>query len=104
MTVFIAVAIAGAGTYVIRASMLLLLGGNRVPKRVEQSLVAVAPAVVGVIVAGAFTHGGQFGDMQLSHTIAAVVAFAVVRSTRNLTHGALAGMVIIWASALGGIS
>ena len=103
MTIWIAVVLAGIGTYAARVSMLFILGSGRVSPRAEKSLAAIAPAVVGVIVAGAFF--GQGGPhVRTDHLIAAAVAFITVRTTKNLTHGALAGMTVIWISALGGLT
>ena len=104
MSLVLAVLVAAAGTYVLRISMLMLLTDGRVSARAETSLATIAPAVVGVIVAGAFLDLGDTSSIRIDHLIAAVTAFGVVRRTRNLTHGALAGMAVIWVSSLGGFS
>lgn len=104
MTIWIAVILAGIGTYAARISMLFILGSRRVPVRVEKSLAAIAPAIIGVIVAGAFFADRSASDIRPEHIAAAAVAFITVRKTKKTTHGALAGMTVIWIAALGGLT
>jgi branched-subunit amino acid transport protein len=103
MSTWIAVVVAGAGTYFLRASMLVGLSSRPMSRRLESSLTSVAPAVVAVIVALAL-RPDEGAAVRIDYLIAAVVAFIVVRRTRAITHGALAGLSCIWIAALAGLT
>lgn len=53
MRALVLFAIAGVGTYLMRASLVVALGRVALPRRVERSLRYIAPAVLAAIVAPA---------------------------------------------------
>lgn len=88
--VFFAVA---AGTYVMRASMLVGLTGRRLPAAIQSRLALAGPAAIATLVA--VSLAGSAGG-QRSELIAASAGFVVVRRTGNVTHAFLVGMPMLW--------
>ncbi len=93
----------GVGTYLLRVSMVALLGPTRtIPPRAEQALRMVAPAVLAALVATTlFRDGDGFRALGAWHGAALVAALVAVR-TRSAAWTLLAGMIAVWTfSALG---
>jgi branched-subunit amino acid transport protein len=87
-------AIAALGTYGLRLTMLVLLGGRTLPQALMTPVGLIGPAAIGALTIGALINHGHVADVP---TIAAsVVAFAVVRRTSNMTYGLLAGFPVFW--------
>ena len=91
------------GTYLLRVSMIALLGPTRtIPARVEVALRMVAPAVLAALVATTLLRDDDsFRELGAWHGAALVATLVAVR-TRSAAWTLLAGMVAVWAfSALG---
>jgi branched-subunit amino acid transport protein len=87
-------AVAAVGTYVLRLTMLVVLGGRSLPQAMLAPVGLIGPAAVGALTMGALVGRGHVADVA---TIAgSVVAFTVVRRTRNMTYGLLAGFPVVW--------
>jgi branched-subunit amino acid transport protein len=94
MSALVVFAIAAVGSYVLRLTMLVVLGGRTLPRAMVTPVGLIGPAAVGALTAGALAGHGHVADMP---TIAAsITAFAVVRRTRNMTYGLLAGFPVLW--------
>ncbi len=85
-----------AGTYVLRASVILAASRTTMPPRVESTLRLIPAAVLSALVANAlvFDHGElrPFGPWYVAAAMAAVVALR----TRSAGWTLLAGMVSVW--------
>lgn len=93
----------GVGTYLLRVSMIAVLGPTRtIPPRAEQALRMVAPSVLAAIVATTlFRDGDGFRDLGAWHGAAAIAVLVAVR-TRSAAWTLVAGMASVWVlSALG---
>jgi branched-subunit amino acid transport protein len=78
----------------LRLTMLVVLGGRTLPRAMVTPVGLIAPAAVGALAVGALTSHGHVASLP---TIAAsITAFAVVRRTRNMTYGLLAGFPALW--------
>lgn len=87
-------AIVAVGTYGLRLTMFVLLGGRTLPQALVAPVGLIGPAAIGALTVGALIPHGHVADVA---TIAAsVVAFAVVRRTGNMTYGLLAGFPMFW--------
>jgi branched-subunit amino acid transport protein len=89
--VFLAVA---AGTYAIRASMLVGLTGRRLPAAIQCRLALAGPAAIATLVVSALFSGSEGG--RWPELIAASAGFLAVRRTGNITHAFLVGMPALW--------
>lgn len=94
MNALLVFAIAAAGSYLLRATMLVVLGGRRLPASLATPVGLIGPAAVGALTVGSMSSHGHVAEMP---TIAgSVVAFVVVRRTGRLTHGLLAAFPLVW--------
>jgi branched-subunit amino acid transport protein len=89
--VFLAVA---AGTYAIRASMLVGLTGQRLPAAIQSRLALAGPAAMATLAVSALFSGSD--GMQRAELIAGLAGFLAVRRTGNITHAFLVGMPALW--------
>lgn len=99
MTLFIVFLLAGVGTYLIRLSGIMLLGGEReLPESVTSMLRLVAPAALAAIIANSlFLDGGQWRDFGAWH-IAALLSIGVAIWTRSM-----GWTLIVGAAAFAGL-
>ncbi len=104
MTAFVVFTVAAVGTYLIRVSGILLLGGDReLPPRVRKALSLVAPAAIGAIVANAlFLDQAEWRGFGAWH-LAAVVAVGVALWKRSMGWTLLSGVVAFAALLLAGL-
>jgi branched-subunit amino acid transport protein len=90
------VLVLAGGTYLMRASLVVMLANVTIPERVEQALKLVGPAVLaGLVAQTLLIQGGEvrpFGTWYL----AAAVAVAVAWKTGSVAWTLLAGMAAIW--------
>lgn len=98
-------ALAGAGTYLLRVSM--VLGGGRLPATdwIERRVTMVVPAVLAALLVSAlFVSNGerQVADPVEIGAVAAAL-FAVSR-TGNINAALAVGLPIYWIAALGGLT
>ncbi len=102
MSTWITIAAVGLGSYLLRVSMFLVVGGRALPSWLDRSLGLVAPAAVAALVASmVLTHDGQV-VLPVAPAVAVALGFAVVRRTGNVTHAFVAGLPALWLlTALG---
>lgn len=87
-------AVVAVGSYALRLTMLVVLGGRSLPQALVTPVGLIGPAAVGALTVGALVSHGHAVE---APTIAAsVVAFAVVRRTKNITYGLLAAFPALW--------
>jgi branched-subunit amino acid transport protein len=89
------VLLAALGTLLMRSSLVVLLAGVTLPRRVEQGLALVAPAVLaGLVAQTLFLQRGEvrpFGSWYVAAAVAAIVAWR----TRSAGWTLLAGMAAV---------
>jgi branched-subunit amino acid transport protein len=87
-------AVVALGSYVLRLTMLVVLGGRSLPQALVTPVGLIGPAAVGALTVGALvSHGHAAGTSTIA---ASVVAFIVVRRTKNITYGLLAAFPALW--------
>ncbi|MCC7178325.1 MAG: AzlD domain-containing protein [Acidobacteria bacterium] len=96
--------LAGIGTYLIRASAIVLVGhGVAVPARLERTLRLIAPAVLAAIVAnGLLLEDGRF-NLRVSWFAGTLVAISIVRRFRSAAWAIAAAMLVVWAVQQAGV-
>jgi branched-subunit amino acid transport protein len=94
MTAVVVFLIAGLGTYVIRATMFVVLAGRSLPRSLVTPVSLVGPAAVGALTVGSLVNHGHLAE---ASTIGGTVAaFVVVRRTGRMTRGLIAGFAVVW--------
>ncbi len=97
MTPLFQVLLVGVGTYLLRVSLVALLGRVEVPERVSDALQLVTPAVLAALVArGLFIEEGGIRSLDPWHG-AALTAAVVAWRTKSVTWTLIAGMASVWA-------
>ncbi len=100
MTAWVVILAVGLGTYAFRAVMFAVIGGRRLPVRVERPLAFVGPAALGALVgAMLLTRGGHPAPPAVAEAAAACCAFVTVRYTGNVALGIVAAFPVLWALA-----
>jgi branched-subunit amino acid transport protein len=97
--VFLAVA---AGTYVIRASMLVGLAGRRLPAAVQSRLSLAGPAAMAALVVSSVLTGS--GGVHGAELIACGAGFVAVRRTGNVSYAFVVGMPALWILYAAGLA
>lgn len=96
MSPLVIVVIAGVGTYLMRVSLIALLGRVTIPPLGERALRLVAPTVLATIAAqGVFTVDGGLRPLDVRHG-AAVVAFLIAWRTKSIVWTLIGGMATLW--------
>jgi branched-subunit amino acid transport protein len=106
MNIWLIIALAGAGTFLIRLSMLVLVDHNSLPPIAREAVRFVSPAVLAAIILPAVLYAEAGDDLQLAadneRIWAALAAAAVAWATRNVWATIALGMAALWAlKALG---
>jgi branched-subunit amino acid transport protein len=97
MSPLLIVVIAGVGTYLMRVSLIALLGRATIPPLAERALRLVAPTVLATIAAqGVFTIDGGLRPLDIRHG-AALVAFVIAWRTKSIAWTLVGGMAALWA-------
>jgi branched-subunit amino acid transport protein len=97
MNAWIVILAVGAGTYLFRASMFVVLGQRSLPAWTTTPMGLVAPAAVAALVASLlFTSGGQIEAVPAAEIAAVAVGFLAVRRSGNVMHAFVAGMPVVW--------
>lgn len=96
MTTWIVVLAAALCTYLLRASALVVVGGGRLPRWIEQNVKLVAPAALGALVASSSLHN----EHTLGVAIASGAAFLAARRFQSPYAALLAGFPTLWCAQL----
>lgn len=92
----VAVLVVAASTYLMRASLIVLLAGVAIPPSVERALRYVGPATLAALATN-LAFGGEEGfHFDWIELIALVVAAGVTLWRRQLVVSMLAGMIALW--------
>jgi len=97
MSDLLIVVILAAGTLLMRASLVAILGEVTIPPRLEQALRLVAPAVLAGVVVQALVFDGDGFRTAWSWYLGAAIAAAVAWRTRSIPWTLAAGMAAVWA-------
>lgn len=104
MRVFFIFLVAAIGTYLIRISGIVLLGGKReLPPRVRRSLNLIAPAAMAAIIANSLLLDGVTWRPFGAWHIAAAVAVGVALWLRSMGWTLLIGVVVFAGALLAGL-
>lgn len=96
MTAWLVIAAVGAGTYGLRASLILLFRGRQVPPLLERAFRYVGPAVLAALsVPGLLAPDGAL-DLTSLRIPAAIVAGLVAWRTENLLLTLTAGLGVFF--------
>lgn len=92
--------IVGIGTYMTRASFILVFAKREVPPRLQRALRNVGPAVLAALVASLMVGDqGWSAFRRNAEFISLAFAIGVAVKTRNMAWTLVAGMVSVWALA-----
>jgi branched-subunit amino acid transport protein len=102
VNLWLVIALAGAGTFAMRLSWLVLLRPDAMPRAAREALRFVMPAVLAAIILPAVLYTTDSGDLSIDalsneRIPAAVIAAIVAWGTRNTWVTIGAGMVALWA-------
>lgn len=97
MSAWIVIATVSVGTYAMRASMFVALGGRQLPAWTARPMSLVAPAAVAALVTStlAVSHG-ELVVPPIAEVAAVVTGFAAVRRSGNVMHAIVAGLPVYW--------
>lgn len=94
----------GFGTYLLRASMFVVLGGRTPPQWLQSPLAFVGPAGIAALVSAMLlTTEGHAGVGSTPAVVAAAAAFVLVRRTGNVMHAFAVGMPVFWTLSVLGV-
>jgi branched-subunit amino acid transport protein len=98
MSTWLAIALVGAITFLLRASFIVFADPHRFPHLFRQALAFVPPAVLAAIVAPGLLMVGGALDLSWRNPrlIAGVAAIAVAARTRSTLATVAAGMGVLW--------
>lgn len=92
-------AVAG-GTYALRVSMFVLLGGRALPAWTDTPMTLVAPAAIAALVASLLlTRHGSVIAPSVPDLAAVAAGFVAVRRSGNVMHVFVAGLPVYWAAS-----
>jgi branched-subunit amino acid transport protein len=90
------VVVVGVMTYVMRAGVIVALGGRPIPVPMERALRNVGPAVLAAVAIN-LAAGGEGGpSLEVAEAAALIVAGAVALWRKNLIWTLVAGMTTLW--------
>lgn len=92
MTVWIVILAAGAVTYALRSSLIVLLSSAEVPALLERAFRYVAPAVLAALAVPAFLAPGGALALDVPRLLAGVAGGAVAWRFRSVLGTLVAGM------------
>jgi branched-subunit amino acid transport protein len=101
MNVWLTIIGIGAGTYILRASMFVLLGRRSLPAWTEAPMALIGPAAIAALVTSMLlTRHGSLVAPPLAELTAIVCGIAAVRRSGNVMHAFAAGMPAFWIVSL----
>lgn len=101
MTAWVVVVAVAAGSYALRVSMFLFLGGKEMPRWTHAPMALVGPAALGALTASViFVSGASSRAVPLPELLAIVAGFVAVRRTSNVMHAFTVGLPVLWIASL----
>ncbi|TIC87609.1 hypothetical protein E8D34_07925 [Nocardioides sp. GY 10113] len=98
MTLWLVVLATAVGTYLIRASLLVLWSGRTPPSAVVTRAALVAPAALAALLVSTGAHAPG-----LPVVLGCIAGFAVTYRTRNVMHALAAGLPVVWIAQAAGL-
>ncbi|EED30921.1 Branched-chain amino acid transport protein (AzlD) [gamma proteobacterium NOR5-3] len=99
MSQFLAIVLAGIGTYLSRAIFIVALADRQFPALALRALEYVAPAVMGALIVSMLTTAGGEVLIGLPELAGLGCAAMVAWKTRNHIYTLLTGMTVFWVVA-----
>ena len=97
MSDVLAVVVVGLGTYLTRASFILLLAGRELPPVLQRAVRNVGPAVLAALVASLLVGSDGIAGLAPSVELVALIASGLVAwRTKNVIAALGVGMVALW--------
>jgi branched-subunit amino acid transport protein len=101
VNIWLIIALAGAGTFAIRLSMLVFVHHTALPALARDALRFVMPAVLAAVILPAVLYAGDGDDLSLrlvgnERILAAALSAAVAWATRNVWLTIGVGMAALW--------
>jgi branched-subunit amino acid transport protein len=93
---FLAIAIVGVGTYVMRAVFIVALANKRIPDTVLIALRYVGPAVLTALIVALLTDAEGNVSIGLPEVAGFIAGGLVAYRTRSQIWTLVAGMVVFW--------
>jgi branched-subunit amino acid transport protein len=93
--IFIVVA-AAVITYAMRGSVIVALGGRRIPAGIELALRNVGPAVLAALTINLAAGGDGGPQLELAEAAALITAAVIAIWRRDLLLTLAAGMIVLW--------
>jgi branched-subunit amino acid transport protein len=90
------VALVASITYVMRAGVIVVLGGRALPVAVERVVRNVGPAVLAALAVNLAAGGDGGPHLTVAEAAALVAAGLVAWRTRNLLATLVGGMTVLW--------
>lgn len=88
-----------AGTYLLRASMLVALGNRRLPGWTDRPMALVSPAAIAALVASSLAiRDGNVAVPPLPEIVAVAAGYLAVRRSGNLMHAFALGLPVLWVA------
>lgn len=104
MNPFLVFAVAALGTYLLRASVILLGDRLHMCASIERTIGLVAPAVLSAIVVSSLAlKDHQLVRPDLAAVLAVAGAFLAVRRTSNVSMALATGLPIYWLGVFAGL-
>lgn len=101
MTAWIVVVAVAAGSYALRSSMFVFLGGKQLPTWTDAPMALVGPAALGALTtAVVFVVDGSTQAVPVPEMLAIVAGFVAVRRTANVMHAFTVGLPVLWVASL----
>jgi branched-subunit amino acid transport protein len=101
MSTWIVLLAVSIGTYALRASMFVILGGRVLPAWTERPMTFVAPAAIAALtISMLFTHDQTVDPAPLRELAAVAAGFVAVRRTGNVMYAFVVGLPVFWVGGL----
>lgn len=97
MTAFVAILLAGVGTYFLRGIFILTLAERRFPPLVLRTLEYVSPAVMGALIVSMLITPSGTVTLGAAELGGLATAALVANRTRNHIYALLSAMTAYWA-------
>lgn len=98
---WIVVSAVAVGTYLMRASMFVVVGRRSLPAWATGPMSLVAPAAIAALVTSVvFTSAGSLVVPPAAEIAAVLAAVVAVRRTGNVMHAFTAGLPVFWLVSL----
>lgn len=97
-TIWLAILLTGLGTFLLRFSMLALVGRVQVSERLFEALKFLPPAILAALVLPAiYRHDAlAIAPERPAHLLAGLLAIGIARVTRNMLATIIGGMLAMW--------